>query len=53
MVVNQHGHSLIEFQQGAKFCVLNGRFDQESDYYTCSTTRGVSVVDYFLVPQDV
>ena len=53
MVVNQHGHSLIEFLHEAKFCVLNGRFDQGSDDYTCSTTRGVSVVDYFLVPHDV
>ena len=52
-VFNQHWHSLIEFPQEAKNCVINGRVSPENDGYTCSTARGVSVVDYFLVPHDL
>ena len=52
-VIKQHGHSLIEFLQEAKFCIVNGRVSEENDGYTCSTARGVSVVDYFLVPHDL
>ncbi len=51
-VVNQHGRALIEFLQESKFCILNGRITPENDGLTCCTARGVSVVDYFLVPHD-
>ena len=50
---NQHGHSLIEFLNDAKFCVLNGRFDQAKDNFTFIHTRGKSVVDYICIPHDV
>ena len=52
-VINQHGHSLIEFLQESKFCIVNGRVSPENDGYTCSTARGVSVIDYFHVPHDL
>ena len=52
-VVNHHGKSLIEFLQESKFCIMNGRVDKDKDAYTCCTARGMSVVDYYLVPQDL
>ena len=48
--VNQHGRSMIEFLQQARFCVLNGRFCTNENDFTCKTTRWCSVVDYMLVP---
>ena len=51
--VNTHGTSLIEFLQESKFCVLNGRVANSNDEFTCRTARGVSVVDYFIVPHDI
>ena len=48
--VNQHGRSMIEFLQEARFCVLNMRFCTNDNDFTCKTTRGCSVVDYMLVP---
>lgn len=55
-VINQHGHALIEFLLESKFCVLNGRVSASTsnesykDGYTCLTPRGMSVVDYIMVP---
>ncbi len=34
-------------------CTLNGRFNLDSDNFTCISTKGKSVIDYFLIPQDV
>ena len=52
-IQNQHGKSFIEFLIDCKFCVLNGRFNKESNDYTFRSTRGHSVVDYICVPHDV
>ncbi|XP_060556851.1 uncharacterized protein LOC132717406 [Ruditapes philippinarum] len=49
--VNQHGHSLIEFLNDTKFCVLNNRFSH--DNYTSISVKGRAVVDYMCVPQDI
>lgn len=35
-----------------KFCVLNGHVCPENDGFTCCTARGVSVVDYCIVPHE-
>lgn len=51
--INQHGNGLIEFLQESKFCTLNGRGDPSKDGFTCCTSRGMSVVDYVLVPHDI
>ena len=51
--VNNHGKTFIEFLIDGKLCVLNGRFDTESDNYTFVSPMGKSVVDYMFVPQDV
>ena len=51
-VTNQHGRSLLEFLQEAKFCTLNGRGNPDSDGFTCCTSRGMSVVDYVLISHD-
>ena len=47
--VNQHGVALIEFLQEAKMCILNGRTNPDNNAFTCTTSRGVSVVDYAIV----
>ena len=47
---NSHGSSFLEFLKEAKLCVLNGRVTKEFDNFTFSSTRGNSVVDYFIVP---
>ncbi len=31
-------------------CMLNGRFGDNSNKFTCVSTKGASVVDYALVP---
>ena len=50
MVVNQHGHTFLEFLNDAKMCVLNGRFRDTDDNFTSVSTKGKSVVDYMCVP---
>ena len=48
-IVNQHGKGLIEFLKESRLCMLNGRVGEEGDNdYTCTTSRGRSVVDYIL-----
>ena len=48
--VNQHGKCLIDFLLEAKMCILNGRISPENNNYTSKSTKGISVVDYFIVP---
>ena len=50
---NKHGQSFIDFLNDSKFCVLNGRFGEQSTQYTSISTRGKAVVDYVCVPHDV
>jgi exonuclease III len=52
-VVNQHGKALIEFLHESCYCILNGRKGPMSDHSTYMSTRGSSVVDYFLIPQQL
>ena len=52
MVVNQHGHTFLEFLNDAKMCVLNGRFRDTDDNFASVSTKGKSVVDYMCVPYD-
>ncbi len=47
---NQHGHALIEFLQETNCCIVNGRFEKDTNAYTSVTKKGNSVVDYFVVP---
>ena len=49
--INQHGKNMIEFLQESKFVIINGRGDIGSNDFTCKTSHGSSVVDYFLLPQ--
>ena len=51
-VVNGHGKVFIEFLQECNLCVLNGRVTPSLNDYTCISTRGKSVVDYFAVPYE-
>ena len=46
--INSHGRSLIEFLLDSKFCMLNGRLCEP--VHTCISTKGLSTVDYMLVP---
>ena len=48
--VNQHGHEFIDFLNEAKFCVLNGRFNDSE--YTSISRKGRAVVDYICVPHE-
>jgi len=47
-----HGESFIDFVKDSKLAIVNGRVDPENDNFTFVSSRGRSVVDYFLVPQD-
>ncbi len=49
---NNHGKALKEFLIDAKCCAVNGRVTNELDNYTFVSTRGTSVVDYFITPHD-
>ena len=51
-VKNAHGDTLLEFIADGKLVLLNGRVDPNNDNYTFILSRGKSVVDYFIVPQD-
>ena len=50
--VNQHGHTLTDFLIDSKMCVLNGRFDNNTDNFTSVSTRGRSPVDFVCDPHD-
>ena len=49
---NSHGDALLEFMRDIKLCILNGRLDPNRDDFTFHSTRGQSVVDYFIAPLD-
>ena len=51
-VKNAHGDALLEFIVDGKLALLNRRVDPNNDDYTFISSRGKSVVDYFIVPQD-
>ncbi len=48
--VNSQGNAFIDCLSDLRFCVLNGRFD--NDDFTCISHKGKSVVDYVAVPYD-
>lgn len=50
--INQHGHAFIDFLNESKTCVLNGRYDNSKNNYTCISGKGKSVVDYICVPHE-
>ena len=41
---NSYGTSLIEFMIECDICMLNGRFGDNSNTFTCVSTKGASVV---------
>ena len=45
---NSHGQVLVDFLQESNMCIVNGRIEG-ADTYTCISTKGQSVVDYFLI----
>ena len=47
---NKHGDVFYEFLLENKMCVVNSRITTEFDNYTCVSSKGRSVVDYFAVP---
>ncbi len=47
---NSQGLAFIECMSDLRFCILNGRF--ENDNFTCISHKGKSVVDYVAVPYD-
>ena len=47
---NSQGTAFIDCISDLRFCVLNGRF--ENDNFTCISHKGKSVVDYVAVPYD-
>jgi len=48
---NTYGETLCDFLIDTQMCIANGRICQKSNNYTCISSRGLSVVDYLLVPQ--
>ena len=46
-----YGDHFLNFVNDSNMCIVNGRFAPASDNYTYISTRGKSVVDYFLVPK--
>jgi len=48
---NNHGTSLIEFLIDNRLCVLNGRITPHCNNYTFVHSRGKSVIDYIIIPQ--
>ncbi|VDH90629.1 Hypothetical predicted protein [Mytilus galloprovincialis] len=49
-VSNKFGDYLLDFLSDSKTCILNGRFKQNKDNFTCVAPRGKSVIDYIIVP---
>ena len=47
--VNSHGSTILEFLRDCDLCMLNGRFGEVSNKYSCVSTKGASVVDYVFV----
>ena len=51
LIKNSYCDSFLEFLKDNKLCILNGRITPHMDNFTCINSRGCSVVDYFIVPQ--
>ncbi len=50
-VQNTHGDILLDFLIDSKFCIVNGRINQEqNNFILVDPASGSSVVDYLLVP---
>uniref|UniRef100_A0A3B3H959 ribonuclease H n=1 Tax=Oryzias latipes TaxID=8090 RepID=A0A3B3H959_ORYLA len=49
-VLNNHGHTFVEFLKDSKCCVLNGRVNPENDCFTSVSFKGKAVVDYIVTP---
>ena len=49
---NSYGELLIQFLISANCCILNGRNYHNNDF-TCVSSKGLSVVDYILVPYEI
>ena len=49
---NSYGDILLDFLKDCKLCICNGRITPESDNFTCSNSKGQSVVDYVITTQD-
>ncbi len=47
-----HGQEIIDFVRDSKLAIVNGRITPEKDNYTFVSSRGRSVVDYFITPHD-
>ena len=45
---NNHGNTLIDFLKDIKMCLINGRITPNFDDFTCISSKGRSVVDYFI-----
>ena len=52
LIVNNHGHSFLNYLCDANLCVANGRGDPTKDNYTSASHRGKSVVDYIAHPYE-
>ena len=47
-----HGEALLDFCNETKFCIINGRIQPLKDNFTSISSKGSSVVDYFLTSHD-
>jgi len=45
-----HGEAVIDFVKDSRLAILNGRLNPEKDNFTFVSSRGKSVVDYFITP---
>lgn len=50
--INSHGRVFIDFIIETKLCIVNGWVCSPANDFTCLTSRGASVVDYFLVSME-
>lgn len=49
---NKHGEELVNFLVEANMCICNGRITPQFNNYTYIHTRGKSVIDYIIVPNN-
>ena len=49
---NKLGKELLDFLKDTKTCVLNGKFEDHLNTFTCISPRGKSFVDYCIVPHE-
>ena len=50
--VQGHNEDFLNFVKDSKLCILNGRFGEESNKFTCVSDKGRLVADYMVVPHD-